>query len=710
MKQVQLIAAILLTTSALSLFASSGKAQTVVIPKNSVWSFNDTGTDLGTTWRDTSFDDGSWTTGTAIFGYGEGYINRVISFGLDPNDKHPTAYFRHEFSLVDDPAQITSLSLSTNFDDGYVAYLNGTEVTRPSMPAGTISYSTLAGSHEGGSYEPIILTGLTNLLLQGQNLLAIEVHQTNAISSDLVFDAELIYSTAPAYITRGPYIQVGTDTSAVIRWRTDVPVDTRLRYGTQIGDLVNVIDDPVNGSQHEVKIRGLTPGTHYYYAIGTSTFEFEGDDIDHSFRTAPTPGTPQSTRIWVIGDSGLPGQNAINVRSAYEAYAGAGNTDVWLMLGDNAYLTGTDAEYQAAVFDMYTDLLKDTFLWPTRGNHDVRHAGANNDYYDIFTMPIDGEAGGVPSGTEAYYSFDFGRVHFICLDSEGSDRTSSGPMVTWLRQDLAATNQDWIIAYWHHPPYTKGSHNSDDPMDSGGRMAQMRNWTLPVLDSAGVDLVLGGHSHSYERSFLLNGLYLASGSLVESMIIDSGDGNPLGDGAYAKPTSGTGPFEGAVYVVAGSSSKLGGGPLDHPVMITSLNKLGSLVIDISGERLDALFLDDAGQELDHFTILKGTATGVDDLADAIPYGARLDIFGPNPIRDRATLMFSLPNASPVELSVYDVSGRLVRSLVNEHREAGTSFATWDGRNSRGHLVSPGMYFGVLQTDRETRTRKITVVR
>src|SRR5690606_119797 len=114
------------------------------------------------------------------------------------------------------------------------------------------------------------------------------------------------------------------------------------------------------------------------------------------------------------------------------------------------------------------------------------------------TFPTAGEAGGVPSGTEKYYSFDYGNVHFICLDSMSSDRSSTGPMATWLREDLESTTQDWVIAFFHHPPYSKGSHNSDNPTGSDRELLEMREGILPILEAGGVDLVLSGHSHSYE--------------------------------------------------------------------------------------------------------------------------------------------------------------------------------------------------------------------
>jgi hypothetical protein len=175
-------------------------------------------------------------------------------------------------------------------------------------------------------------------------------------------------------------------------------------------------------------------------------------------------------------------------------------------------------------------------------------------------------------------------------------------MLTWLQHDLANTTQDWVIAFWHHPPYSKGSHDSDTEV----QLREMRENALPILEDGGVDLVLAGHSHSYERSFLLDGHYGASGTLEPGMVLDRGDGRPGGDGAYAKPTAGLAAHEGAVYCVSGSSSRVSGSPpLDHPAMFISLNRLGSLVFEVDGDRLDAKWIAAGGEVRDSFTIIKG---------------------------------------------------------------------------------------------------------
>jgi hypothetical protein len=133
----------------------------------------------------------------------------------------------------------------------------------------------------------------------------------------------------------------------------------------------------------------------------------------------------------------------------------------------------------------------------------------------------------------------------------------------------------------------------------------MRERVVPMLEAYGVDLVLCGHSHNYERSFLINGHYGPSSSLQSSMVLDAGGGRVEETGAYLKATSGSEAGRGAVYVVAGSSGQTGFGSMNHPAIFRALNNLGSMVIDVNGSRLEAKFLRENGVVDDHFTILKG---------------------------------------------------------------------------------------------------------
>jgi 3',5'-cyclic AMP phosphodiesterase CpdA len=417
----------------------------------------------------------------------------------------------------------------------------------------------------------------------------------------------VLRGSAAEKLIRGPYLQLPTPESMVLRWRTDVETRGYVWYGTNRSQLTNRTQHPGKLGDHVVQLTKLKPATRYYYRVGYETNQwFAGAVEEWSFVTPPRPGTVQPVRIWAVGDAGTGDTNQIKVRNTFQKFAADRPADLWLMLGDNAYPEGSDNSFQRTVFEIYTRILRQAPVFPTLGNHDALHADSptlSGPYYDVFTLPTLGQCGGVASGTEAYYSFDYANVHLVCLDSEDTDRSTNGAMARWLQADLANHSRDWLIAFFHHPTYTKGSHNSDNEGDSAARMGEMRRNFLPLLEQAGVDLVLSGHSHSYERSFLLDGHYGTSTNLTPANILNSGSGRTDLEGAYEKPAGPT-PHRGAVYLVAGSSGKISGGKLNHPAHWLSLNKLGSVVIDIDGLEAQVRFLGDRGQERDYFTIRK----------------------------------------------------------------------------------------------------------
>lgn len=595
-------------------------AQTAaLVAAGGTWRYLDDGSTPSTSWRSPSFDDTGWMSGPAQLGYGDGDEATVVSYGGNASAKYVTTYFRRTFSVAN-PSALGSLTVRLLRDDRAVVYVNGTEVLRSNLPPATIASTTLATSAVFGPDESIWVSASISpsVLVAGINVIAVEVHQSEPSSSDLSFDLELT-ADASVSVTRGPYLQLGTADSVVIRWRTSAPVVGRVQFGSSPGAVTGAVQESSARTEHEVRLTGLTADTLYYYSLGTPTVMLAGDET-FRFRTSPSPGTARPTRIWVVGDSGTADANARAVRDAYVSFTGTRETDLWLMLGDNAYNDGLDHEYQAAVFNMYPRMLRKTVLWPAYGNHDGYGSDAATNtgpYYDIFTLPKQGEAGGVASGTEAYYSFDYANIHLISLESFETSRSPTGPMLTWLQQDLAANTQPWVIAFFHHPPYSKGSHDSDTEIE----LVEMRENALPILEHYGVDLVLAGHSHSYERSFLIDGHYGDSSSFTVSMKRDGGSGRPEVSGAYEKPTYGMAPHQGAVYVVAGTSGKISGGTLNHPAMYTSQTVLGSLVLDVEGNTLDATFLDSSGVPRDHFSIIKGEGGPIPPAAG--PYGGSM---------------------------------------------------------------------------------------
>src|SRR5947207_158340 len=234
------------TLVVLSLLALSGgltrAATNTLVAYGSTWKYLDNGTDQGTAWRGTSFNDTGWASGPAQLGYSSNPAENdeatAVSFGPDANNKYITTYFRRAFTVAT-PALFTGLTLTLQRDDGAVVYLNGTEVFRSNMPAGTISSSTLASTDYTDIWWWQIAVNPA-LLVAGTNVLAVEVHQFAPTSTDLAFDLQLLGDTGSltlSSVTRGPYLQTGTPTSLVIRWRTDTATNSRVLFGTDPASL-----------------------------------------------------------------------------------------------------------------------------------------------------------------------------------------------------------------------------------------------------------------------------------------------------------------------------------------------------------------------------------------------------------------------------------------------------------------------------------------
>jgi len=582
----------------------------LLIPFGSTWKYLDNGSNQGTAWRATAFNDAAWASGPAELGYGDGDEATVVSYGPSSSAKYITTYFRHSFTITDQSAHRGYL-LRLKKDDGAIVYANGTEVMRANVSQGTIGYTSTAYTGIGGNEEGLVFELLLPLgtFTSGTNTIAVEVHQDAATSSDLSFDLQLTALDATPTLFNPPMLGSASPTSIVVKWTTDVPTDSRVRYGSTIGALTSAVHDATLVTDHEVTITGLLPSTTYHYAIGSSSADLAGDDAGHHFRTFPAPGSDAPLRIWAIGDAGTTYQSQLDVRDAYTAFAGPNKADVWLMLGDNSYWQGRAFEYREGIFKVYQEQLRDTPLFPAPGNHDY-YSGANGTsnngpFFSTFVCPKLGQGGGVASNKENYYSFDHGRVHFICLDSYGVTRAVGGAMYNWLVNDLAYadTHSDWVIAYWHHPPYTKGTHDSDQP--AGDEMTDMRANFLPLLEQHGVDLVLSGHSHVYERSYLTDGHYgLSSTYNAVTMRLDGTSGQASTTGPYRKHGD-TRPHEGTVYAVCGVSGKSGTGSLNHPAMHLSTSAhFGSMVIDINGADMRVRFLNAQGATVDDLTLRK----------------------------------------------------------------------------------------------------------
>ncbi len=479
------------------------------------------------------------------------------------------------------------------------------------------------------------------------------------------------------------FLQQVTATSAIIRWRGEA---ASVCIGQSADSLTQRFDASTVNGHMTAQLTGLQADTRYFYAIGGAGTT----DPSFTFTTAPEPGqvpADGNTHIWLLGDSGTqteqfmgrfthPGEAEI-VKQGFLKYnadqADNEPVDLLLLLGDNAYLEGTDAQWQGAYFDIYPKIIRSVATWPTIGNHemgagpldvclfrpmpqceegpvmmavggisesaDPASYDSNGDgpdegglpYLSIFDLPSRGEAGGVPSGTEQYYAFDYGNVHVVSLDSQLSNRDDAQrrAMRDWLVDDLSRNTLDWTIVIFHHPVYSKGENHDSDVEQAE---IDMRETFAPVFEDYGVDLVFNGHAHSYERSWYLHGHHGKSDTFSAAQHAElNADGDPAigqGEESYQQISSGSGKDDKAIYTVAGSAGKadephpckegqrLGCTLPDwlmHPAHRTfdptvsgarphGIARRGSVVVDATAKTLTSRFIDEHGEVLDWFVI------------------------------------------------------------------------------------------------------------
>lgn len=499
---------------------------------------------------------------------------------------------------------------------------------------------------------------------------------------------------AQTQIVRGPYLQSPTTSSIKIKWRTDVPTTSAIRVGSTAGNLNLAFGDSTLTTEHTVQATGLSANTQYYYAVDALGTSLSG--TNYSFKTFMPAGQTDNFRVLAIGDFGKGNTEQAKVRDAFVNYTASNKPALWLWLGDNAYPDGTDQQYQDYVFDAtagYGNVMTWLPFLPAPGNHDYNSVSPitssqnplqhNGPYYQMVDVYTNAEAGGIPSGHELFYSYDYGNVHFISLNSElgslynashdwiGVNLFSSfngSPMTQWLIQDLQANTLPWTVVYFHQPPYTDGSHDAEAFWEV--YMKAMRENFTPILEQYGVDLVLCGHSHVYERSYLMKGLHGDLSTFTPSMILQSSGGSDQTGGNYIKYLDGPSPNQGTVYVVNGNSGSKETDPdLQHPAMFTGYGCdtcVGSLILDFSGNRVDGYHIDGDGVERDHFVIEKKSypLSVSESKTDIMQWSV-----APNPFTGETVLKYTLTKASNTEIFLTDMNGKRY-PIYNDQKEAG----------------------------------------
>lgn len=204
----------------------------------------------------------------------------------------------------------------------------------------------------------------------------------------------------------------------------------------------------------------------------------------------PSPGLPlkpDSIRFAVIGDSGSGDRAEYETADQIQRFQQSSKLTFVIMLGDNLYGGSAPSDYESRFARPYKPLLDSGVkFYASLGNHD----NVNETVYAPFNM-----------NGNRYYTYKQGEAQFFALDSNYMD----GPQLDWLKKELAQSTAHWKIAYFHHPLYSSGKRHGSD--------TDLRTVLEPLFVKYGMNVVLSGHDHVYERVVPQNGiLYFVMGS------------------------------------------------------------------------------------------------------------------------------------------------------------------------------------------------------
>ncbi len=269
-----------------------------LVERGATWRYLDDGSDQGSDWRDPGFNDTAWHTGAAPLGYGDGDEQTVVNAGPNGGGRYATTYFRYRFT-AEESTGLTELTLGLMRDDGAVVYLNGEEVVRTNMPDTAIDYRTWAegpgvpvGGGDESSYNTFALD--PTVLRQGPNVLAVEIHQASATSSDISFDLELT-----GLIARTTSSPILLNASTVVKARVHRPqgwgalAEARFTAGRD-GLVINEFMAVNRSTLEDPAETGAFPDWIELYNGGAEPIDLEGlfltDDLQQKTQWSFAPG------------------------------------------------------------------------------------------------------------------------------------------------------------------------------------------------------------------------------------------------------------------------------------------------------------------------------------------------------------------------------------------------------------------------------------
>jgi hypothetical protein len=446
--------------------------------------FNEPSEPMGA-WRLPGFDDGRWEE--SISGFSTTAYNPEPGYLWDYGSGYRTLYFRKTFQ-VREPESLAELVLRLDYDDAFVAYINGQEVVRRGVPGPSNepvpvnAFST--NLHLRGPTEEINLSGALPLLHSGENLLAVQLLGSGTNDYAVAFVPELLGN-----FTRGPYVQNTTSNSTQIIFKTLSAVSAFLELRTD-PNTIQLISVPGISTNHVVTLTGLLADTVYEYRVGA---DFPHKDVVsdwHTFRTFKPSG---NLSFAVLGDSGWGSAAQYQIADQMRA----ARPDLIMHTGDAVYPYYSRLIEDVRLLSVYADQMATTPMFMVLGNHEGY--GGVTPALDTFYLPTNN-----PTGTEAYYSFDQGDAHFVVVWSDlqaYADYRPGSAQYKWIEEDLAKTSKPWKFMFFHHVWRSSGPHFTADDYEYNSipDWVQLEQGPIALARKYGVQLVFNGHDHDYER-------------------------------------------------------------------------------------------------------------------------------------------------------------------------------------------------------------------
>ena len=364
--------------------------------------------------------------------------------------------------------------------------------------------------------------------------------------------------TAGIQFVKGPYSQNVTPSGIVLMWETEPAAEAKVAYGPT-GALADTVTSEGPQGVHEVRLTGLQPGTGYRYRAFA-----EGLSSAEAGFTTPAPADTAFSFL-LYGDS----RNNPEVHGALVAQMEQHLFDFVLHSGDFVYDGLEEDLWGPEFFDPVRALALRAPIFPALGNHEHDCPA----YYRFFSVPSNEST----TRPEAWYAFDYGNAHFVVLDTnQPSGRFAAGTeQLRWLEQDLESSKAEWTFAVFHHPLYSSGRHKSD---------LALRKVLMPIFERHGVDMVLTGHDHLYERTW------------------------PLLRGKRHE--------DGIIHVVSGGGGATLYGAGRSAWTAVSQSAYHYCLVQVSGSRLNLEVYDIEGNQIDLLTVHKDR-TALDRMLEAV---------------------------------------------------------------------------------------------